>query len=138
MAESLRVQTAASNIAHASDRGPLPEKGAEMSGENELFKPLEVVQSPVITGGVPGGVQATTTQIAPSYIPVYEPDSEFANEDGMVAAPNVDIARNMTTLVEAKAAYKANLMVIETVDDMYDALFDVMSDRDDEDDRRYR
>ena len=133
MAQSLRVETAASNIANASSRGPLPDDASNSETSAGLYQPLTVRQSPVITGATAGGgVQATVVPITPAYIAVYEPESSFANEDGMVAAPNVDLAHNMVTLSEAKAAYKANLAVIETVDEMYDALFELFDDHDDD------
>ena len=132
MAQSLRVETAASNIANASSRGPLPDDAANSGTSDSLYQPLTVRQSPVITGATAGGVQATVVPITPAYIPVYEPGSSFANEDGMVAAPNVDLAHNLVTLREAKAAYEANLAVIETVDEMYDALFELFDDHDDD------
>ncbi len=132
MAQSLRVETAASNIANASSRGPLPDDASNSETSDGLYQPLTVRLSPVITGATPGGVQATVVPITPAYVSVYEPGSSFANEDGMVAAPNVDLAQNMVTLSEAKAAYKANLAVIETVDEMYDALFELFDDHDDD------
>lgn len=130
-ASSLRVEATASNIANASARGPLPEDGSDASASG-LYQPLTVVQTPVVTGATPGGVQASIVPITPSYVAVYEPGSSYANEDGMVAAPNVDLAQNVVSLEEAKAAYKANLAVIETVDEMYDALFEIFDDGDDD------
>jgi|GEM_PF-1451441 len=37
---------------------------------------------------------------------------------GGVPRPSVDVAAEFTTLIEAKAAYKANLTTIETADEM--------------------
>ena len=41
----------------------------------------------------------------------------------------VDLARELTTLVEAEAAYKANLAVIQTVDEMTDSLLDIFDNK---------
>ena len=63
----------------------------------------------------PGGVQATVRPATPSS---YAP-----------SAPRVDLAREMTSLIEAEAAYRANLAVIETVDEMTKSLLDVVGDK---------
>ena len=43
-------------------------------------------------------------------------------------APTVDLIREVTTLAQAEAAYKANLAVITTVDEMTDSLLDIVGD----------
>ncbi|MGI9410294.1 MAG: flagellar basal body rod protein FlgC [Hyphomicrobiaceae bacterium] len=63
----------------------------------------------------PGGVQAKIRPAMPPYFPA--------------AATVVDLAREMTTLIEAEAAYKANLAVIQTVDEMTDSLLDIFDNK---------
>ena len=74
------------------------------------YVPQQVSQ--VALGQVPVGLQATVRPATPSS---YAP-----------SAPRVDLAREMTTLIEAEAAYRANLAVIETVDEMTESLLDVI------------
>lgn len=51
------------------------------------------------------------------------------------AGSQVDIVKETTTLIQAQAAYKANLAVIATVDDMTDSLLDIFDNDRSERDR---
>lgn len=51
--------------------------------------------------------------------------------------PAIDVVQEIASLVEAQAAYQANLAVIETVDEMFESLLDVIDD-DDREQRRDR
>ena len=93
-AETLRVQTAASNIANVSSTDYVP-KRVEQTARTE-------------TGGVQAVVRPVTS-IGPA-----------------ASAPGVDLIREATTLAQAEAAYKANLAVITTVDEMTDSLLDII------------
>ena len=73
-------------------------------------------QVELVAQASPGGVRASVRPATPSYFPA--------------TAPGVDIAREMTTLIEAKAAYQANLAVIQTVDEMTDSLLDIVGGND--------
>lgn len=74
------------------------------------YVPQQVEQSSL---GPHGGVKATVR-------PVVSP---------AVGAP-VDVVKETTTLMQAKAAYEANLAVIATVDQMTESLFDMLDGRD--------
>ncbi|HRI88566.1 MAG TPA: flagellar basal body rod C-terminal domain-containing protein, partial [Candidatus Hydrogenedentes bacterium] len=43
---------------------------------------------------------------------VYEPGNPYANADGYVEYPNVDMAVEMADLVSAQRAYEANIAVL--------------------------
>lgn len=80
------------------------------------YVPQQVEQTSL---GPHGGVQATVR-------PVVSPG---------VGAP-VDLVKETTTLLQAKAAYEANLAVIVAVDQMTESLLDIFDRRDsDRDDR---
>ena len=49
----------------------------------------------------------------------------------------MDLVREATTLIQAQAAYAANIAVIEAVDDMIESLFDMVDDSRRERDERY-
>ena len=95
-AETLRMQTAATNIANLSSTDYVPKR---------------VEQT---TRGETGGVQAVVQPITKT--------------DPGAPAPTVDLIREVTTLAQAEAAYKANLAVIATVDEMTESLLDIIGD----------
>jgi flagellar basal-body rod protein FlgC len=115
-----RLTAAASNIANAHSNGPLP--GAPNSaGYPPAYSPIEVVQSPVLGGGVLARIVPSPT--AP--VAIYDPSAPYADSQGMVAAPDVDVAAELLDLVTARYDFAANLMVLRTESAMYAALFDI-------------
>jgi flagellar basal-body rod protein FlgC len=49
---------------------------------------------------------------------VYEPDSQFANGDGYVGYPNIDIVIEQMNAMEAQRSYEANITAIEATKSM--------------------
>lgn len=62
--------------------------------------------------------------LTPGHVPAYEPDSPDADADGLVGAPNVDLASNIVELTQAEHAYKANLATLRTLDELSKALYE--------------
>jgi flagellar basal-body rod protein FlgC len=135
-AASLRVNVAASNIANVSTTGPLPASGgsgtsagAGSSGIGPTFPaayvPLRVDQVSQSSGSTPGGTVATVSTVSPSYTAQYDPSAPFANQDGLVAAPNVDLANEFVQLATAKYSFIANAKVIQAYSETTDALLDI-------------
>lgn len=106
-AAALRLQVAASNIANSLSDGPLP--GAS-NPENfpAAYAPLRVNQ----TDTVGGGTSATVRAVSPATVPAFDPTAPFANSDGFVATPNIDLADQIIQLLIARTSYAANAQVI--------------------------
>jgi flagellar basal-body rod protein FlgC len=51
---------------------------------------------------------------------VYQPDHPYADADGMVRAPDMDLPTQMTNLIIAQRAYSANVTVFERARDAYE------------------
>lgn len=51
----------------------------------------------------------------------YEPDHPFADEDGLVRYPDIDLADQMSQLMIAQRAYQANVAVVERARGAYEA-----------------
>lgn len=50
---------------------------------------------------------------------VYQPDHPFADAEGMVRTPDIDLPTQMTNLIIAQRAYQANVTVFERARDAY-------------------
>ena len=120
-AASLRVSVAASNIANARTTGPLPASGG--SG-TPAYVPLRVDQVTQSSGSMLGGTAATVSAVSPSFTAEFDPSAAFANQDGLVAAPNVDLASEFAELTTAKYSFIASAKVIQAYAEMTDWLLE--------------
>ncbi|OSJ33362.1 flagellar basal body rod protein FlgC [Bradyrhizobium japonicum] len=135
-AASLRVNVAASNIANVRTTGPLPASsgsstsaGAGSSSIGPTFPaayvPLRIDQVSQSSGSTPGGTVATVSTVSPSYTAQSDPGAAFANEDGLVAAPNVDLASEFVQMAAAKYSFIANAQVIQAYAETEQTLLDI-------------
>ncbi|MDP2204982.1 MAG: flagellar basal body protein [Alphaproteobacteria bacterium] len=133
-AQQTRLAATASNIANASTTGTVsaasPSAPASTasggplvstaSAASTVYKPLNVNLTSLATGGVRADVSADSK----GYSLIYDPSSPYANGEGMIAAPNVDLTREIVGLLEIESSFKANLAVMKTQDEMLGALLD--------------
>jgi len=135
-AASLRLDVTASNIANARDTGPLPAASASgtpagASGSSSAsnfpaaYVPLRVNQVDQTNGSEPAGTLATVSTVSPSFVVQSDPNAPFANQDGLVAAPNVDLASEFVQLLTAKYDFAANAKVIQAYNNTTKALLDI-------------
>jgi flagellar basal-body rod protein FlgC len=134
-AASLRLEVTASNIANELTTGPLPAPGGSNASGGagnsnnaanfSAFVPLQVNQIDQTNGSTPGGTTAVVSAVSPSFVPQFEPGSPFANQDGLVAAPNVDLASQFIQLLTAKYTFAANAKVIQAYDNTTKSLLDI-------------
>jgi len=122
-AQQTRLAAGASNIANASTTGTVPAASPSAPAStvaSTVYKPLSVNLTSLATGGVRADVSADPK----GYSLIYDPSSPYANSEGMIAAPNVDLTREIVNLLEIKNSYKANLAVLKTQDEMLGELLD--------------
>ena len=130
------MNVAASNIANVQTTGPLPASGgsstsagAGSSGIAPTFPaayvPLRVDQVSQSSGSTPGGTIATVSTVSPSFTVQSDPSAPFANQDGLVAAPNVDLANEFVQLATAKYGFIANAKVIQAYSETTESLLDI-------------
>ena len=118
-AATRRLEASANNIANANSHGSIP--ASDAAAERDAYQPVRVEQS-----SAPGGGTATSDRyVRPPYIPVFDASSAFANSDGLVAAPNVDIASEIIEQLEAEQSFEANLMSVQSISDMVKKLYDL-------------
>jgi flagellar basal-body rod protein FlgC len=121
-AAARRLEVSASNVANVSSTGALPDAGGTVpAGAPTAYAPLELVQ----TASAGGGTQTSVTTAKPSTVATFDPQAPFANQDGLVAAPNVDLAQEMISQLVAKYSFAANAKVMKADDDMSRTLIDM-------------
>lgn len=124
-AHGTRLGVAANNIANASTTGVLP---TATSPASTVYRPLSVSYVALTAGAGNGaGVSAQISEDAEGYTAVYDPSSFYANEEGFIAAPNVDLMKEITDVLESKLLYKANLATIKTEREMTDELLNIIT-----------
>ena len=117
IASSKKANVAASNIANADVIGSTDSQNAR-----QAYK-AQVTQDISVTGG---GVKTVTLDRNPAFIPSYAPDSPFADAEGMVNSPNVNLDEELINLKLAENAYKANLASLKTGISMQNTLQDAL------------
>jgi flagellar basal-body rod protein FlgC len=122
-AATRRLDVSASNVANVSSTGTLPVDGTVPSGAPQAYVPLQVVQTETATGGT----QTSVTSVTPSTVATSDRSAPFANQDGLVAAPNVDLAQEMVSQLVAKYSFAANAKVMAADDRMTKTLLDTMA-----------
>lgn len=125
-AQQQRVTAAASNIANVTSSGPNPDSTAD--GTSSVFKPLSVQQSAVtIPGQIGSGTQATITQQEDGTTLIFDPSSPFADNDGLVAIPDISLEQEIVGLISAENAYKANAFALKIAADIEQSLLDELA-----------
>lgn len=121
-AASRFLQVSASNVANAQTTSAVPNAdGTIPAGAPQAFAPLELVQ----TESAGGGVQTSVTTVKPSTTAIFDPQAPFANADGLVAAPNVDLSREFVGQLLASYSFAANVAVLKADDRNTKALLDI-------------
>lgn len=127
------MSVAASNIANVSTTGPLPPSGAAAgagrsstsSAYPAAYVPLRVDQVDQSSGSTPGGTIAIVSTVSPGYTAQSDPNAPFANQDGLVAAPNLDLAGEFVQMATAKYSFIANAKVIQAYSETTESLLDI-------------
>jgi flagellar basal-body rod protein FlgC len=109
-AQSVRLNTVASNLANASVGAPTPE---------ETYQPKEVIFQTVLDRNNPERPD-TPVRVAgiidrpEAPIPTYEPNHPQANEEGYVFRPAVNVVQEMANMMSASRSFEANVEVMNT------------------------
>lgn len=116
-AQGQRFAASANNIANISTVGVLPTAAQPSS---TVYKPLNVSYTALMAGGGgdAGGVRATVTEDPKGYTAIFDPTSVYANNEGVIAAPNVDLVKEMVNIMEAKILFKAGATMLKAQKEM--------------------
>tara|TARA_R110001592_G_scaffold144484_2_gene367618 strand:- start:4550 stop:4945 length:396 start_codon:yes stop_codon:yes gene_type:complete len=116
---SLRLNASASNIANINTVGSLTDTN------NAPYTPVSAQSSSL---GTTGGVRTDLLPRSPAFVPAYDPNSPFADANGIIGVPNTDLAEEIVNAKLAEISYKANLKTIETAGTLFDSLLDAFDD----------
>jgi len=118
-AAGLRLQVSASNVANVSDTGRLPNANASSTAG---FPSASRVDQVAVSGG---GTTATVTPASPSFVTRFDPGAPAADKNGLVAAPNVDLANEIVQQITASQAFAANAKAIQAGSNTIRSLLDI-------------
>lgn len=111
----------ASNVANAGDQSALSKTGSTQPASGRgSYQPVTVTMS----ANASGGVSAQTSPMNPAYVVGYAPSAPFANAQGLVAVPNVDLATEFVNADTALASYRTNVAVFKAAEQMAKTLLD--------------
>ena len=95
-------------------------------GEAVFQARMVVARSVQLQEGV-GGAQVAGIELGgdPAGRLVHEPDHPYADAEGNVRRPDIDMASQMSQLIMAQRGYQANLSVVDRARDAYSAAVNV-------------
>ncbi len=117
-AEKLRIDTVAGNLANmetteTAGGGPYRRKTVVFAERLERARGM-----PPSYRGRGVQVRAVVDDPNPPRLE-YDPEHPAAGEEGFVAYPNIDLAKEMTDLVTASRSYEANTTAVNTAKSIY-------------------
>ncbi len=122
---SLRLTVAASNIANMESAGPLPTANGQAAAFPPAYVPERVDQVAVANANGGAGTSASVTAVSPGTVASYDPHAPYADPNGLVAKPNVDLAGQAVDLLVAKYTFAANAEVMRVLAQTTKALLDI-------------
>lgn len=105
-AQSVRLNTVASNLANADSVSGSPETAYK--ARHPVFEAVRAAE-----GGSTVQVAGIVEDTAPAEAR-YDPGNPLANADGYVFAPNVNTIEEMVDMISASRAYQNNVEVMNT------------------------
>ncbi len=120
-----RINVSAQNVANVNTTGETVKAvtAANAIGKtvNHAYQPIALYQA----AAAAGGVNAKPVPAVPGTGPRYDPESQDADEDGNIEAPDVDFASEDVEQRKALFSFRANLSVIKADDRMMGSLLDM-------------
>jgi flagellar basal-body rod protein FlgC len=119
-----RQQVLANNVANENSDGPLPSASAAVRSQY----PAAYVAQQVNQVATPdGGTSAVVSDVQPGTVMAYDPTAPYADQNGQVAAPNVDISNEVVQQAMSSYAFVANVDVMSAEQKMMQTLLDIQT-----------
>ena len=123
-AASERLQVSANNVANANSDGPLPSADPAIAAQYpQAYVPQTVNQ--VETAG--GGTKAVVSNVQPATVPAYDPTAPYADQNGMVAEPNVNYTTEAMQQLTARYDMVFNVYVARVYSRLMKSLVDIQT-----------
>ena len=109
-AQSVRLNTVASNLANAQVASPTAED--TYRGKHPLFQ--------AVLDGVAGDMSRASVRVADIWesnappIMEYAPNHPLANPEGYIFKPNINVVEEMANMMSASRSYQSNVDVLNT------------------------
>lgn len=116
-AQSLRLNTTASNIANADSAASSIDE--TYRGRHPVFAALQDTMN--LDGKGQKGVGVSVLGVVESDAPLqprYEPNHPLSNEEGYVFYPNVNVVEEMTNMISASRSFQINVEVMNSAKQM--------------------
>lgn len=114
---SLRINSSAANIANINTTGSLSDIN------NPPYTPT-TTQSTAL--GASDGVHTNIIAKDQAFTPSFDPNSPFANKNGLIGVPNINLAEEAVNIKLAALSYKANLSTINVAGELFDELLETI------------
>ncbi len=112
-----RLNVTASNIANLQTVGSLD------PGGQAPYTPLTTQQTALTDQDGNGtGVRSEVIPRSQPFVPAYDPDSPFANEQGVIGVPNIDLAEEAVNLNLSEITFKANIATLKASEELSEEL----------------
>ncbi len=114
-AQSLRLNTTASNIANADS------VSSSIDQTYRARHPVFAAEMQKAAGGNPESVGVSVLGIVESDKPLnveYSPEHPMADKDGYIYKPNVNVIEEMTNMISASRSYQTNVQLAESAKNM--------------------
>ena len=123
-AASERLQVSANNVANANSDGPLPSVDPATAAQYpQAYVPQTVNQ--VETAG--GGTKAVVSNAQPGTVAAYDPTAPYADQNGMVAEPNVNYTTQAMQQLTARYDMVFNVYVARVYSRLMKSLVDIQT-----------
>lgn len=119
-----RLQVSADNVANANSDGPLPSASAAVQSQYPAAYVAQQINQVATPGG---GTSAVVSNAQPGTVTAYDPTAPYADQNGQVAAPNVDIANEVVQQAIASYAFAANADVMSIDQKMMQTLLNIQT-----------
>jgi flagellar basal-body rod protein FlgC len=123
-AASQWLQVSADNVANANSDGPSPSASAAVQAQ---YQPAYTAQQVNQVGTPGGGTSAVVSKAQPGTVTAYDPTAPYADQNGNVSAPNVDITNEAVQQAIASYQFLANVDVMSTYSKMMQALLNIQT-----------
>jgi flagellar basal-body rod protein FlgC len=119
-----RLQVSANNVANANSDGPTASASAKTKAQYQPAYNAEQVNQTATAGG---GTATTVTNVQPGTVTTYNPTAPYADQNGNVSAPNVDLSNQAVQQAIASYQFTANSDVMSVYQKMMKTLLNIQT-----------